>query len=165
MHLLQANLMKWSSFREGICPVLFAVWGSSALSPFTFVCKSLRLLVHGRLVNTLLRISSGSLTSGKTFALKYCLSSSSMSAPGLQDNICSPHVPKTRQPACSLYASWSHKRRIITRLLSPSQLLSLGNRWSQFTAAVVALKALRQTRSSLPPPPVAEMTKSLIGVA
>lgn len=95
-------------FWGGICPVPFTVWGISVCSdhfvsrPLHFVCKSQRLLVHGRLVNTQSRIGCGSLTSGKTFALKYCLSSSSMSALGLQDNICSPHVPKTWQPVWSL---------------------------------------------------------------
>lgn len=70
--------------------------------PLTLVCKSQHLVVHRRLVNMLSCIGCGSLTSGKTFSLKYCLSSSSMSALGLQDNICSLHVPKTWQPACAL---------------------------------------------------------------
>lgn len=52
--------------------------------------------VHERFVNTLSHIGSGRLSSGTAFALKYCLFSSSMSARGLEDNICSLHVHQTR---------------------------------------------------------------------
>lgn len=52
--------------------------------------------VHKRFVNTLSHIGSGRLSSGTAFALKYCLFSYSMSARGLEDNICSLHVHQTR---------------------------------------------------------------------
>ncbi len=52
--------------------------------------------VHKRFVNTLSHIGSGRLSTGTAFALKYCLFSSSMSARGLEDNICSLHVHQTR---------------------------------------------------------------------
>lgn len=92
------------------------------VAPFAFVCKSPRSAVHGRPVNTPRRIDCGIFTTGKTFALKYCLSSSSMSALGRRDNICSPRVPKTWQP--SAHATHKRTKRAITRLLSSSQLHS-----------------------------------------
>lgn len=78
---------------------MFPVWGLSAgsalrVAPHATVCKRQHLAVHGRLVNTPSCMGRGSLTSGKTFSLKYRLSSSSMSAPGLQDNICSLACPR-----------------------------------------------------------------------
>lgn len=58
--------------------------GDVQLLPITTMCKSQcnSSVVHRRRVNTLSHIGCGSVSSGTTFALKYCLSSSSMSARG-----------------------------------------------------------------------------------
>lgn len=137
--------------------------------PLPFVCKSQHLEVHGRLVNKLSRTHSGRLTSGKTLRLKYCLSSSSMSAQGLQDNICSLHVLKTWKPACRSFTPNQSHKRDIPPLPSSSQHLfpfpffnEVDGHGSQ---KHLLLLKVRQHAPTYPHICVTEMTKSLIGIA
>lgn len=133
------------------------------------MCKSQRLPVHGRLVNTQSRIGCGSITSGKTFALKYCLSSSSMSALGLQDNICSLHVPKTWQPVCTLrlLVAQTHHHTATVFLTASLHSLPPPNPGAETDGRKLQWQlCLKSTlTNSRPGPPVTEMTKSLIGIA
>lgn len=122
--------------------------------PLPFVCKSQHLEVHGRLVNKLSRTHSGRPTSGKTLRLKYCLSSSSMSAQGLQDSICSLHVPKTWKPACTSFTPNQSHKRVIPQLPSSSQhLFSFPSSMKQMAMDHKSICAFKSaaTRPHLPP--------------
>lgn len=105
--------------------------------------------VHKRFVNTLSHIGSGRLSTGTAFALKYCLFSSSMSACGLEDNICSLHVHQT----------WPHQSHDTLLGLNASHISAFFATTRTDGANYCRRDTLTNTRC-----PGTEMTKSLIGI-
>ncbi len=105
--------------------------------------------VHKRFVNTLSHIGSGRLSTGTAFALKYCLFSSSMSACGLEDNICSLHVHQTRP----------HQSHDILLSLNASHISAFFTTMRTDGANYHCRDTLTNTQC-----PGTELTKSLIGI-